>query len=239
MTLRILVISAILAVPASMQAQGNAVPAPRLGVGLSFSRPLTQYEAQQLGFNDTSVAVVNGVLPGGAAERAGVLVEDGIVMIDGKPVASPAALSAAIEGSQVGSTVTLQVRRKSETFQIRLQVALTNWPEPKIVRGIVDASTPQDDPGLTGFGIFFEPVAEGTAKGVAVRHVSPQGVAARTGMITGDIVFKVGGVDVNGAVQVVDLLKAVKAGESARIVFRRHYADGSSGTRLVFLRRQL
>ena len=64
-------------------------------------------------------AYVAQVTAGSGAEKAGVQQGDLIVAVDGKAVASPADLSAAITSHQPGDTITVQVVRDGKTIDLK------------------------------------------------------------------------------------------------------------------------
>jgi S1-C subfamily serine protease len=61
-------------------------------------------------------AVVSEVSPGTAAERAGIMVGDRIVSVDGTPIADPSDLGAQIRDRQAGDVVSVEVVRDGEEF---------------------------------------------------------------------------------------------------------------------------
>jgi S1-C subfamily serine protease len=75
-------------------------------------------------------AYVQTIVPGGAADQAGIQVGDRIVAVDGVPVRSFEQLRGAISAFSPGQTVTIEVERGAET--VTLQVTL----------GTLSASTP-------------------------------------------------------------------------------------------------
>jgi len=79
-----------------------------LGVAL---RPLTPDVAQTLGLTEQRGAVVDGVVPGSPAERAGLRKGDVIVAFGDRPVMSPADLSRRIAGQPPGQRVQLTIVR--------------------------------------------------------------------------------------------------------------------------------
>jgi S1-C subfamily serine protease len=57
----------------------------------------------------------------GPADQAGLQVDDVITAVDGQVVDGPAAVVGAIERRGVGETLTLQIRRSSESKIVRLK----------------------------------------------------------------------------------------------------------------------
>ncbi len=74
--------------------------------------------AERLGLNITRGLVVTGVVPGSAAEDAGIRLNDVIVAVDGKPVASAPALLEYVGRARIGQTLNLTLDRHGKKLQI-------------------------------------------------------------------------------------------------------------------------
>ena len=98
--------------------------APRPGIGITVAG---EAQAARIGVEGV---VIMAVLPGGAAERAGLrgvdrrggALGDVVVAIDGRPVRSLADLAAGLERAGIGKTVTVTLWRDGETREVRVQV---------------------------------------------------------------------------------------------------------------------
>jgi S1-C subfamily serine protease len=92
-----------------------------LGVGL---QPVRLPEAQAAGLGLASGAgfVIVGMEPGGPAERAGLLVGDVLVAVDGRPLASLDDLQAAIGGERVGQAARLSLVRGGAAAELAVVV---------------------------------------------------------------------------------------------------------------------
>ncbi|HEU4509282.1 MAG TPA: Do family serine endopeptidase [Pyrinomonadaceae bacterium] len=88
--------------------RGGAVRRGSLGVTI---QGVTPEAVSQLGLPSARGALVASVVPGGAAERAGVRAGDVIIGFNGNPVNDPNALRNAVAASQPGSQVELTVWR--------------------------------------------------------------------------------------------------------------------------------
>jgi len=81
---------------------------------------LTFDQAGRLGLPDRKGAWVKAVSPGGAAERAGVIVDDVIVSFDGKRTDDSDKLRWAASIGGVGRTVPVRVARGSKVFELKV-----------------------------------------------------------------------------------------------------------------------
>jgi putative serine protease PepD len=89
--------------------QGRAVSHAWLGVEIS---PIITSSSAGSG------AEISGVTVNGPAESAGLQVGDVVTEIDGRPIADPSALSAAINAKSPGDHITLTVQRNGSTAKV-------------------------------------------------------------------------------------------------------------------------
>ena len=88
---------------------------PVIGIGLS------RVPADRPGRPAPKGAVIRSIQKMGPADKAGLQVDDVITAVDGQAVDGPAAVVSAIERRGVGETLTLQIRRSSESKIVRLK----------------------------------------------------------------------------------------------------------------------
>jgi len=91
-------------------------------------QPLTPEVISQLGLQNARGALVNSVIPGGAAARAGVRSGDVITAFNGNQVQDPNALRNAVAGTAPGSEVTLTIWRDRRNEQVRVTLGELNTP---------------------------------------------------------------------------------------------------------------
>ena len=85
-------------------------------------QPLTPDAISQLGLQNARGALVNSVVPGGPAERAGVRAGDVIIALNGAAIEDPNALRNAVARTPPGSEVTLTVWRNGGQQQVRVRL---------------------------------------------------------------------------------------------------------------------
>ena len=90
-----------------------------LGVAI---RPVTAHAAEEAGLPDAKGAVVEGVVEGSPAERAGMKKGDVIVAIGDQPVATPPDLTRRIAGTAPGTRVALTVVRDRKRVQLAVEL---------------------------------------------------------------------------------------------------------------------
>ena len=85
---------------------------------------------------------INGVSPDSPAAEAGLIRGDAILKLEGKPIAGPGALQAAIEFAPVDQPLTLTIDRDGE----RKEVKVTPKPQPESF-GLSERPGPPEPPG--------------------------------------------------------------------------------------------
>ena len=86
--------------------------------------------AQGLGYGTVTGALVSGVLPGGPAQRAGIVAGDIVMSVDGQPVRNSTSLRNLVGLTPVGSTINLQVWRNGAETEVPVKVeqsVQTRW----------------------------------------------------------------------------------------------------------------
>jgi S1-C subfamily serine protease len=179
---------------------------------------VTAETAKALGLDRPEGVLVTDVFAGAAGARAGLVVGDQILAVDGQPVNDQAALNYLIATHRAGDAVTLTMRRHRQLRSVVAHVEATPATPARDQRTVVGRNPIQgatvvnlspavaDEYGLDPF-----------LKGVLVT-ASGQGIAARAGFQPGDIILGVNGVAVNS---VAELVAALNNGQGWRIVLQR------------------
>jgi Do/DeqQ family serine protease len=122
-----------LAIPASMAKtvmeqiiKAGAVTRGWIGVEL---QPLTPALAESFKLGTLQGAIINGVLSGGPADKAGAKPGDVLVSIDGKPIVDPKSVLNVVSGISPGSPARLKLKRKGEDME--LVVIIGRRPKPQ------------------------------------------------------------------------------------------------------------
>jgi S1-C subfamily serine protease len=139
----------------------------------------------------TNGVVINRLVEGGPAARAGLAVDDVVVAFDGIPVTSLAELGALVRGTPAGSAVTLSVVRAGERTSVK--AVLGTRPAAATIR----LAPTSPDFGLSVLDLNPQ-LAEflGVSNGVFVQFVREGTPAGRAGLRAGDVITMVGDVPV-------------------------------------------
>jgi Do/DeqQ family serine protease len=166
--------------------------------------------AQALKIPQNQGAVVNQVVPGSEAEKAGIKPNDVIVSVNGNPVTSAQDLSNAIGVLRVGTPLTLEVIRNGKSFTIHATIGKQQSEQ-------VGSS---EHPQLRG--IHFSDLNEssplyGQVKGVLVTGVDPNSEAFMAGLRQGDVITAVNREAVSDVQQFRKALSQVRGAVALRV----------------------
>lgn len=163
-------------------------------------QPVTSEIARSLKLPQVGGALVNGVTPGGAAEKAGIERGDVIVAINDETVKDGNTLRNQVAQLQPGTTARLRITRDGKERSIDVTLAELRTQdaesEPRAVGS--DGSS---------YGMSVQPLTPDLARrmgldprdGVVVTAVQPSGRAADAGFRAGDVISEVDGTPVRTA----------------------------------------
>jgi S1-C subfamily serine protease len=165
--------------------------------------------AASLGLSRTSGVMVSDVMPDGAAEAAGLGIEDLVTTVNGKPVESVPMLALELSRYAAGDAVTLGLLRGGETVSVNVTVRERPHPIDELA-GLADP----ENSSIPKLGIIGIDVGDATGALLpGLRIVSGVLVAARTQvpsgnevpLVAGDVIHSVN----NFAVRSVDGLRVL------------------------------
>jgi len=124
-----------LAIPASMAKsvmeqiiKTGTVTRGWIGVEL---QPLTPALAESFKLGTQEGAIINGVLNGGPADKAGVKPGDVLVAIDGKPIVDAQSVLNSVIGMAPGSAAKMKLKRKGQDLEITVTVGRRPKPQAR------------------------------------------------------------------------------------------------------------
>lgn len=183
-------------------------------------QPFNRDMAEYFGMPKQGGAIINAVIAGSPAEKAGLLAEDILVQFDGRAVEAEdekeiQEMIRAIANSPVGKTVSLQVIRRQQKKTLTAQLE----KQPKI-----DAEERESPLGFNvkeiTTQIFIQNLLD-TKEGVFVSYVEPGSVADRGNLVAGDVIQKIEGQAVQGLAEFEKMMKGAASKEKALLIVRR------------------
>jgi serine protease Do len=153
--------------------------------------------AKSFGRESADGALVNNVVPGSPAEKAGIQPGDIILEFNGQPVSSAGQLRNVVAAEKPGSAASVVVFRNKK--KVTLSVTIMERTKDSFAQAEPSGST--GGSSLKELGIEVEKVPPslgerlGLAKGegIRVKDVSSDGAAARMGLMPGDVILEVDG----------------------------------------------
>lgn len=195
----------------------------QLGVGV---QALTSDLASGLGLKEVRGVLVNSVVPGSPADRAGLRNGDVVKAVDGHPVDDPNALRNRVATTAPDSQVKLSIVRDGKEQQVNA----------KLGELTAESAAPQRSPGGGGnasgdrhIGVSVEPLTAALAdelgvrkgtQGLVVRSIDPRGPAARAGVQPGDVIVQVNRQPVRSASEIGTALKGASSRPSLLLINR-------------------
>ena len=181
--------------------------------------------AAGLGLSKAEGALVSGVTPGGAADRAGIKRGDVILSYQGRPVIDTNSFRNEIASTKPGTTIALQVLREGRTSEVKATLA-----ENDAARGARRNAEEREGEASSKYGLTVEPITPEIArqldldrdtKGVVISNVDASGAAASAGLREGDVIQQINGRSVRTAEEARNALNATPGDKPAILLIAR------------------
>lgn len=180
----------------------KAVVRPWTGIG---GQPVTSDMAKSLGLSHPTGLLVNAIHDESPAKKAGLLVGDVIVSLNGKPVEDPSAFAYRVATSPVGKDVELGIVRKGKTETIVLPMIAP--PENAAGgEGSVKGRSPLSGAKIAAMSpaVAARYDLPDDTTGVVVLGVAEGSPAAALGIDEGDMILAINGKDITTVKEVLE-----------------------------------
>lgn len=186
----------------------------------------------------TNGVVVRRILPNGPAARSGLKPADVILSVEGKAVSSAQELRYEVRAKKIGTDVGLEVARpdgRGSFRAVQLRLRTEEWPDETVQAA---RNVPKEEPAARkGLGVTAQALTKtliqkydlGTAEGVVVTSVDPEGPAAHV-LFSGDLITEVNGQTVKTPEQ---LQAAVQTGAEPNGVLVHIVRNGAPEFRIL------
>ena len=221
------------------QLRSGKITRGRIGVGVG---PIQRDALDELGLKERSGALVSTVTEGSAAEKAGLEPGDVIVSFNGKPVKNSNELVQMVTATKPGTTVPVRILRDRQERTVNITVDELDLESEagRSTRGGSGRSAEPEPTTTRGFGMTIEDVTPELARrlrldndrGAVITDVEDGSPAGRRGLRPGDVIVRVGQVNINAAADAQRELGRVPAGGTALL---RIIRQGPNGPQETFL----
>jgi serine protease Do len=197
-------------------------------------QPVTPEIAESVGIPGKKGALVAELVPGGPAEKSGVMAGDVVTAVNGKPVNNASELTRAVASSRSGDTLNLSVVRGGKAITVVVksgvrpsEADLAKQQNKDPGEGAPAPVAPASKPNA--LGLSMGPLDEAARRryglaadvhGAVVEGVAAGSDAAKKGVKRGDVVVRAGDRAITSAQDVTAAVDAqVKAGRTSVLVF--------------------
>ena len=237
----VLAVMALVVLVATGTAKPKADNTPWLGV---YTQTLDQKMAKAFDLPDEYGVVINKVVKGSPADKAGLEEEDVVVAFDNTPVHSSSELSDMVDESRIGETVMLTVYRDGKEKQISLDIGARNKrndKEEQEEEGNWGIYTPHSGSHAYRFvrrerpymGVTMSGLSEQLGDYFGVRNgdgalitaVEEDSPAQKAGLKAGDVIVAINDEKVQDPSDVSELVNDMEEGDTATVAVVRDKRD--------------
>jgi len=181
--------------------------------------------AESIGLGKARGALVSAVVPGSAAEKAGVREGDIITKYGDKVIETPSDLSRSVASTKPGVKSTLTVFRNGASRELSITVAEGD-AEAKPARKPADREEPQAKPSAAGksLGLAVSDLTEAQKKELKVRGVridAATEAAAKAGLREGDVILSIANTEVGSVKEFEAAVAKADKSKPVNVLFRR------------------
>jgi S1-C subfamily serine protease len=179
-------------------------------------QPVTEELAQSFGLKQAKGALVNDVIKGGPADKAGVRQGDIITGLNGGEIKDPAHLQRMVAEAGIGKAAKLSIFRDGKTLE--LSITLANADTAPKQRQRVEHGDSQQDGGEDLLGLIVE---DAKGDGVVVADAANGGIAAEAGIKRGDVIVSINRKRTASVAEYTRILQQANQGGNLTILVRR------------------
>jgi Do/DeqQ family serine protease len=184
-------------------------------------QPVTEELAQSFGLKQAKGALVNDVIKGGPADKAGIKQGDVITALNGKEVKDPSHLQRQVAEAGIGKLAKISIFRDGKALELGITLASADSAPKGLQRD--ERSGRQRDGEADLLGLVVENSAGGD--GVAVVDAERGGIASEAGIKRGDVIVSINN---KRTATTAEYTRAIKqAGRSGRLTILVRRGDAS------------
>jgi len=198
---------------------------------------VTPTAAEALGLGKPRGVYISNVLPGKAADKAGITAGDVILEVEGVKVNKPNQLQAKVGSYNPGDEITLLLWKDGR--EVKYDIVLEGRDD-QITTAREDRR--ESERKVQSLGINVKDMTSEELDlyelnyGVIIQSIERNSPAARENLRRGDAIYEVDGNRIESVANLRDYIEEQDSGSILRIQTRSRFNDGSTSDRLVFLK---
>jgi len=183
-------------------------------------QPVTEELSQSFGLKNAKGALVNDILKGGPAEKAGVRQGDVIISFNGSDVKDPSHLQRLVAEAGSAKSVKLKVFRDGKDVELSMTLSSAEAAPKQRRAREGDGGEQLDQADLLGLA-----VDDAEQGGVVVVDVARGGAAAEAGIRRGDVIVSINRKKVSNSAEYQRIIQQAGHGSSMTLLVRRGNAS--------------
>lgn len=191
----------------------------RLGVVI---QDVSAGNANAFGLSRPEGALVSDIEKNGPAAKAGIKVGDVILKFNGQSIGNSIDLPRLVAATKPGTTIKLQIWRDRAAVEIPVTVVEVNEPKTVVGKPAKTGKTPNK------IGLVVNDLDKTTMTQLGVSHgiivENSDGIAARGGIQSGDVILAVGNISINSVEQFDALLASAPKNSNIALLIKRDNA---------------
>lgn len=195
---------------------------PFLGVFMSNVREMERDKIDAMGMPDPRGVIVQSLIPGSPAEKAGIQPFDILLEFEGEAIENSRGLQQQVLQKKIGDRVRLKIWRPSEKKEMTVRVTLEEQPDD--TTRVASVTAPSD--GDKRLGMSLRPLTReqadrleiSDAKGLLVTSVDENSQAAREGIQPNDVLLKAKWQDISTIQELDRIMDDLKKEGSKKIL---------------------
>ena len=184
-------------------------------------QPVTEELAQSFGLKQAKGALVNDVIKGGPADKAGIRQGDVITALNGKEVKDPSHLQRQVAETGIGAVAKISIFRDGKALELSITMASAD-SAPK-QRQREERGGSQQESGADLLGLIVENAEDG--EGVVVVDALRGGAGAEAGIRRGDVIMSINRKRTTTTAEYARAIQQAGRGSTLTILARRGYAS--------------
>ena len=199
--------------------------------------PVTPTAAEGVGLDKPQGVYISNVLPGKAADKAGIKAGDVILEVEGMKVNYPNQLQAKVGTYNPGDEISLLLWKNGRKVTLNIvlegrddEVTAAREERQEKERNVQSVGLKVKDMTREELNLYD------LDHGVLIQSIDRNSPAAREGLRRGDVIYEIDGEKIESVAELRDYIDGQEKGAIVRVQTRSRFNDGSTSDRLVFLK---